>query len=173
MRTSSKRYSSTWGFGIRKPDRHPKWIRHQWLQNIISTIRILNFRCLIIIFMWTPNIRRPSRPDFWKISWVQGLTLLKFPRFPALLAWSSPLAQCRHPCPCSAQAPISRPTAEPTIPPRRDSRNFLDTQGQITYSLPSKKGLLITLSPHLTSPNIYPLLFTLLGDGMVRSIYRG
>jgi len=34
-------------------------------------------------------------------------------------------------------------------PARRDSRILLNTQGRITYSLPSKKGLLIT------SPGIY------------------
>ena len=37
-------------------------------------------------YMWTPNIRRRILPDFSRESWVQGTALLKFPRFPALLA---------------------------------------------------------------------------------------
>ena len=48
---SNPNISSTWDFGIRKPDHHPKRMRQQWLPNTISTTRIPSSQCLLAVLL--------------------------------------------------------------------------------------------------------------------------
>ena len=70
------------------------------------------------------------------------MALLKFPRFTALPARSSPVALYRHSRPGGTQSHISGPRVASTTSCGRIS---LDPQGEIAYTLTPKKGLLIIL----------------------------
>jgi hypothetical protein len=50
--------------GLLSPSLRPRPQGHQKSKNTKSTTRIPNSPRLIIGYMWTPNIRKPSRPDF-------------------------------------------------------------------------------------------------------------
>jgi hypothetical protein len=49
--------------------------------------------------MWLPSIQKPTRPDFGKNRWVQGVALSKFPQFSPFWQNQAPDSLSWHPRP--------------------------------------------------------------------------